>query len=190
MQLDLRRRAVMGTFLFNPAWVAQVPTPGFQSRSIWASAPTVFQDIWPEAKSSSPVAALCGSLTLQGLLYVAARVESVWRPSTDQRAVMPSIPLDGVRYESPLFAPTEAGMQYLLTSDDFDHRSLVELGIPRGWRKIAYDAQNTKVSRMFEHFVHYTVDERDHLIGRALARRRQPRSGNSRGKQPAILKGD
>lgn len=185
--MDLRRRAVLGAFLFNTSWVDQTPTQGFQSRSIWGTAPSAFQDMWPDADSSSPVAALCNSLVLGGMLYVPARVNAIWNPLG--RAVHLPLSVEERRYQSPIFALTEVGAMYVLTSDDFDHQALIKLGPPRGWRKICYEAGDERVNDQFKAFINYTEQERNQLVKRSTGRRRS-RSPYGRSRHGHVRKND
>ena len=158
--MDLRRRAVLGAFMFNPAWMLASPTKGFQSRTIWASVPDVFQEIWPTAQNSSAVALIANSLTREGYLYKPGVVRT--------RNNFRTLPQQPIEYDSPIFAPTESGVLYLLTSGEFDLDHLINAdGKPRGWRRFQYDATARKVEEEFRLFIRFQDEECRRLIHKA-----------------------
>lgn len=174
--MDLRRRAVLGTFLFNTAWAQHDPSKGFQARSVWSTAPQVFQKLWPTAETCSPVAALCNSLVQSGYLYIPARVNAIWRPTGRAESLLLRLKEEDFKYKSPVFAPTEAGILHLLTSDNFDQTSLVKLGKkPHGWNKMEYDNKSATTDELFKRFIKFDRYELDRLVAKTEARRRKKR---------------
>jgi hypothetical protein len=148
--LDVKRRAVLGAFVFNPAWT-QFKKKGFRARDVWATSPNSFKKLWPRAKTAAPVASICKSLVNNGWLYVPGYVKAM-TPSLYNHA--------STEYESPLFSPTERGLLYVLTSDQFDLSSLVVVKNKRSsGYDFNYDATDSDVKMLFNKFIGIYADE-------------------------------
>jgi hypothetical protein len=152
--LDLRRRAILGVFLFNPAWQNLGPK-GFRARTIAASAPHTFHKLWPSKRNSraSAVAAVCNSMVRIGWLYKIGSVKSLWEEK---------------EYQSPVYAPTETGIMCVLTRDEFDLSALVDMQKKSfkltHWSFGRYDPFHIDNNEAFSHFIGYSDDERDHIV--------------------------
>lgn len=139
--------------MFNPAWT-RFKFQGFRARDVYASSPLSFKSLWPKAKTAAPVASLCKSLVHNGLLYVPGYA----------KAMTPSLyNHDSVEYQSPLFSPTERGLMYVLTSDQFDLSSLVVVKDRRSsGYDFSYDAEGSEVKQLFNKFIGICADKLIH----------------------------
>lgn len=140
MELTLQQRAVLGAFLFYPDWSAYAKA-GMRPSHIVGTSPKTFMSLFTGASESrmkllpgllpSHVARICRGLCNLGYMYkvgtVKARYISKYHSTQGELT----------EYESPIYAPTEAGMQYLLCVLNWDK-------LPR------FPGQHKKADRRFE----------------------------------------
>lgn len=124
MDLTLQQRAVLGAFLFYPNWSAYGKT-GMRPVHIAATSPktfiSLFAGVSEQRKHTNPgllpahVARICRGLCDLGLMYKVGAIKARY---INTRYAAKDAGL--TEYESPLFAPTEAGMQYLMCVLDWN----------------------------------------------------------------------
>jgi hypothetical protein len=121
MDLNLQQRAVLGAFLFYPDWSAYAKA-GMRPSHILQTAPKTFQSMFAGASDfnikhnrgmlPAHIARICRGLCDLGLMYKVGSVKARYLSAHGRDTQLQE-------YESPLFAPTEVGMQYLLCVFDW-----------------------------------------------------------------------
>lgn len=129
MDLTLQQRAVLGAFVFYPNWSVYAKA-GMRPSHIIQSSPKTFMSLFAGASAHqtkynpgllpSHVARICRGLCELGLMYKVGFVKA--RYIARHNASAESVERGQLtEYESPVYAPTEAGMHYLLYVLDWHH---------------------------------------------------------------------
>jgi len=177
MQLDLRQRAVLGVFIQFPEWT-RLGVKGLRPTHIWKIAPHTFKTMLNTAGPNSPrpailqIAATCKKLCSLGLMVEVGRVQARFLPDKQARTLQTD-KQGYVSYESPVFAPTEAGMLWAITNFKWEAAPVLKFN----GRLRHRDTLNHSLTRMadfkkqFELMILFDADEAHRIKAHSMRTR-------------------